>query len=202
MHFAALPRRARWRPCFQPSSSRRRLPANGVRPSGPLLRTLAALVPATIEGVVRDVTLLQIGVDGGVSTIADEAGCRFVEEKGFSGRFGARRGIGAFTLDLRGQGRRRPVADLRRGSGSGARRGLEPGWCPVAARVAAGLGPLVPVAGARGRHHPHARPLGRDTLHELRRTRSAGPPGSNAADVGVGKPDGRDRRHRAWTTPA
>ena len=42
-------------------------PANGVRPSGPLLRTLAALVPATIEGVVRDVTLLQIGVDGGVS---------------------------------------------------------------------------------------------------------------------------------------
>ena len=57
--------------------------ANGVRPSGPLLRTLAALVPATIEGVVRDVTLLQIGGEGEVSTIADEAGCRFVEEKDF-----------------------------------------------------------------------------------------------------------------------
>ena len=63
---------------FSPPAS-----ANGARPSGPLLRTLAALVPATIEGVVRDVTLLQIGVDGGVSTIADEAGCRFVEEKDF-----------------------------------------------------------------------------------------------------------------------
>ncbi len=55
----------------------------GARPFGPLLRTLAALVPATIEGVVRDVTLLQIGVEGGVSTIADEAGCRFVEEEDF-----------------------------------------------------------------------------------------------------------------------
>ncbi len=103
--------------------------------------------------------------------------------KGFSGRFGARRGGGAFTLGLRGQGRCRPVADLRRGSGAGARRGSRPGRCTTAARDAAGLGSLVPVAGARGRHHPHARPLGRDALRELRRTRPSSPPGPNAADT-------------------
>lgn len=47
-----------------------------------LLRTLAALVPATIEGVVRDVTLLQVG-EGSLAGIADEAGCHMVEEGDF-----------------------------------------------------------------------------------------------------------------------
>ncbi len=48
-----------------------------------LLRTLAALVPATVEGVVRDVTLLQVG-EGSLAEIADEAGCSMVEEDDFS----------------------------------------------------------------------------------------------------------------------
>ncbi|RYC33522.1 hypothetical protein D3273_03380 [Lichenibacterium minor] len=55
--------------------------ANG-RP-GALLRTLAALVPATVEGVVRDVTLLQVGEAASLADIADEAGCQFVEERDF-----------------------------------------------------------------------------------------------------------------------
>ncbi len=63
---------------FSPSA-----PATGARPSGPLLRTLAALVPAAIEGVVRDVTLLQVGDATGMAGIADEAGCQLVEEKDF-----------------------------------------------------------------------------------------------------------------------
>ena len=47
-----------------------------------LLRTLAALVPATVEGVVRDVTLLQVG-EGSLAEIADEAGCYMIEEGDF-----------------------------------------------------------------------------------------------------------------------
>jgi hypothetical protein len=52
------------------------------RRASALLRTLAALVPATVEGVVRDVTLLQIGEDS-LAGIADEAGCHMVEEGDF-----------------------------------------------------------------------------------------------------------------------
>ena len=63
---------------FSPPAS-----APGMRLAGPLMRTLAALVPATIEGVVRDVTLLQVGEADGVASIADEAGCRLVEEQDF-----------------------------------------------------------------------------------------------------------------------
>lgn len=48
-----------------------------------VLRTLAALVPATIEGVVRDVTLLNVGDAGDLAGIADEAGCRAVAERDF-----------------------------------------------------------------------------------------------------------------------
>lgn len=57
--------------------------ADAPRRAGALLRTLAALVPATVEGVVRDVTLLQVGDAGSVAEIADEAGCRIVEEPDF-----------------------------------------------------------------------------------------------------------------------
>lgn len=59
--------------------------SGAMHPAGPLLRTLAALVPAAIEGAIRDVTLMQVGAAGGVSAIADEAGCRFVEDPDFSG---------------------------------------------------------------------------------------------------------------------
>ncbi|MGI3900042.1 MAG: hypothetical protein ACRYGP_19350 [Janthinobacterium lividum] len=52
------------------------------RRASAFLRTLAALVPATIEGVVRDVTLVQVG-QGSLAHIADEAGCQMVEEGNF-----------------------------------------------------------------------------------------------------------------------
>jgi hypothetical protein len=51
--------------------------------AGALMRTLAALVPATVEGVVRDVTLLQVGEGASLAGIADEAGCQIVEERDF-----------------------------------------------------------------------------------------------------------------------
>lgn len=52
--------------------------------AGALTRTLAALVPATVEGMVRDVTLLQVGGAASLAGIADEAGCRIVREADFS----------------------------------------------------------------------------------------------------------------------
>ena len=57
--------------------------ADTTRRASDLLRTLAALVPATVEGVVRDVTLLQVGEGGSVASIADEAGCNLVEARDF-----------------------------------------------------------------------------------------------------------------------
>ena len=51
--------------------------------AGAFLRTLAALVPAAVEGVVRDVTLLQVGDAASLAGIADEAGCHVVEERDF-----------------------------------------------------------------------------------------------------------------------
>ncbi len=57
--------------------------ADAPRRASALLRTLAALVPAAVEGVVRDVTLLQVGDAGSVAGIADEAGCQIIEEPDF-----------------------------------------------------------------------------------------------------------------------
>jgi hypothetical protein len=52
-------------------------------PLAPVLRTLSALVPATVEGAVRDVALLVVGDGGEVSAIADEAGCGLIREASF-----------------------------------------------------------------------------------------------------------------------
>lgn len=54
---------------------------DATRLAGAVLRTLAALVPATIDGVLRDVTLLKVGDAGDIAGMADEAGCRLVEER-------------------------------------------------------------------------------------------------------------------------
>lgn len=63
-------------------------PINQRHPFGPLLRTLAALVPTTIEGTVRDVTLLSVGQSADAVNIADEAGCRIVQASDFAGGLG------------------------------------------------------------------------------------------------------------------
>ena len=47
-------------------------------PSEGIVRTLAALVPAVIEGVIRDVTLAGSAAHG-LARLADHAGCAFVE---------------------------------------------------------------------------------------------------------------------------
>lgn len=54
---------------------------------GAVVRTLNALVPATVEGLVRDVTLLAPPDDAGIRTVTDHAGCRLVEGGAFRGGF-------------------------------------------------------------------------------------------------------------------
>ena len=49
----------------------------------PLVRTLAALVPATVAGTIRDVTVLLVGRSPEAVAIADEAGCLLVESEDF-----------------------------------------------------------------------------------------------------------------------
>lgn len=46
---------------------------------GPLVRTLGTLVPATVEGLVRDVTVIARAPDDGVRRVTDYAGCHLVE---------------------------------------------------------------------------------------------------------------------------
>ncbi len=63
-------------------------PASKTQPFGPLLRTLAALVPTTIEGAIRDVTLLDVGESADVANIADIAGCGIVQAATFGEALG------------------------------------------------------------------------------------------------------------------
>ena len=58
-------------------------PAGRSAAAAPLARTLAALVPATVEGVIRDVLLLSLPDDREVAALADEAGCRLVDGSDF-----------------------------------------------------------------------------------------------------------------------
>jgi hypothetical protein len=61
------------------------MPATGDAPPalGALVRTLGALVPAIVEGLVRDVTVIAPNADAGVRRIADHAGCDLVENADF-----------------------------------------------------------------------------------------------------------------------
>jgi hypothetical protein len=45
-----------------------------------LAQTLAALVPGAVEGLVRDVIVLDLGSSDGSADVADAAGCRFLTE--------------------------------------------------------------------------------------------------------------------------
>ena len=50
---------------------------------GGLVRTLSSLVPGTISGLVRDVTIVTGRLDADVRRVADHAGCAVVEDAGF-----------------------------------------------------------------------------------------------------------------------
>lgn len=56
--------------------------SNGAPSSEAIVRTLSALVPAAIEGVVRDVALASQSKNDDLSRIADHAGCEYVEAPG------------------------------------------------------------------------------------------------------------------------
>ncbi|MFN3889105.1 MAG: transposase [Beijerinckiaceae bacterium] len=53
--------------------------ANGAPSSEAIVRTLASLVPAAIEGIVRDVALAAQSQSDDLSRIADHAGCEHVQ---------------------------------------------------------------------------------------------------------------------------
>lgn len=55
---------------------------NGAPSSEAIVRTLSALVPAAIEGVVRDVALASQSKNDDLSRIADHAGCEYVDAPG------------------------------------------------------------------------------------------------------------------------
>lgn len=58
-------------------------PTGKTHPFASVLRTLAALVPPTVDGTIRDVTLLRVGESADAANIADEAGCRIVQAEEF-----------------------------------------------------------------------------------------------------------------------
>lgn len=63
--------------------------------AGHAVRTLASLVPATVEGVVRDLCLAAPGPDRALADVADHAGCAFAAAAGIA------EGIRLGTRDLR-----------------------------------------------------------------------------------------------------
>ena len=63
------------------------LPSQPVRASGrtaseSIVRTLASLVPAAVEGILRDVTIAAALDDADLERIEDHAGCELVQETG------------------------------------------------------------------------------------------------------------------------
>ncbi|MCW6510201.1 hypothetical protein [Lichenifustis flavocetrariae] len=59
--------------------------AAGRRPtSSDSVRTLAALVPGAVDGLVRDVVLVATTADAELAKVADYAGCSFVAEPDFA----------------------------------------------------------------------------------------------------------------------
>ena len=64
------------------------MPAGEPPALGLLVRTLAALVPAIVEGLVRDVTVIGRKPDEGVRRIAEHAGCNLVENVDFDTALG------------------------------------------------------------------------------------------------------------------
>ena len=58
-------------------------PIGATQALGSLVRTLGALVPAIVEGVVRDVTVISSVADDEIRRITDHAGCGLVENPDF-----------------------------------------------------------------------------------------------------------------------
>ena len=66
-------------------------PSHGSDPPqqrGPVLRTLSGLIGVTVEGLVRDVSLLQFGETGAMAAIAEETGCTLVAGDDFAEALG------------------------------------------------------------------------------------------------------------------
>jgi hypothetical protein len=124
---------------------------------GALVRTLAALVPATVEGLVRDVTVVTDRADDGIRRVADHAGCGIVAtarfEDGFTRALSGVRSTQLFVLRAgaafdRGfvdemamllgpeSGAQRPLALLLREMPDGLLSRLLPNRAPVVGLIA------------------------------------------------------------------
>ncbi|MEW9616367.1 glycosyl transferase [Shinella sp. S4-D37] len=64
-----------------------------------LAQTFAALVSGAVEGIVRDVIVLDHGSRDGSSTVADAAGCRFLTEWDMKDVLGSARGDWLLLLE-------------------------------------------------------------------------------------------------------
>ncbi|MEF2070497.1 glycosyl transferase family 2 [Consotaella aegiceratis] len=59
---------------------------------GPLAASLLSLVPGAVEGMVRDVVVLDRGLGEEARAVAEEAGCRIAEGESMAGTISAARG--------------------------------------------------------------------------------------------------------------
>lgn len=60
--------------------------------AGPLGSSLATLVPGAIEGLVREVVVIDAGLDASTRKVADHAGCRIVPREALAETVSAARG--------------------------------------------------------------------------------------------------------------
>jgi glycosyltransferase involved in cell wall biosynthesis len=65
----------------------------------PLATTLAALVPGAVDGLVREVAVLDRGSTDGSREVADGAGCRIIEDAGLREAIGSLRSDWLFLLE-------------------------------------------------------------------------------------------------------
>ncbi len=151
-----------------------------------LAQTLSALVPGAVEGIVRDVVVLDRGSRDGSSRVADAAGCRFLTEWDLADVLRSARGDWLLLLEPGA----RPLA----------------GWVDaIVDHVAIDPGPAR-FTGARGYRRPFlqrfgrgAPPLERGYLVSKRQAIAAARGGMALAEIAKG---GRPRALAAEIVPA
>ena len=151
-----------------------------------LAQTLSALVPGAVEGVVRDVIVLDHGSRDGSPEVADAAGCRFLTRWDISDVVRSARGDWLLFLEPGA----RPLA----------------GWVDaIVDHVAVSTGPAR-FRGSRGHRRPFLQRFGRKTppleqgyLASKRQLATAVRPGMSLADIAA---RGRPRDLVAEIVPA
>ncbi|MBC8130831.1 MAG: glycosyl transferase family 2 [Rhizobiaceae bacterium] len=66
---------------------------------GPLVASLATLIPGAVEGLVREVVVIDRGLDPATRKVADHAGCRIVDAAGLAAVVSGARGDWLLLLE-------------------------------------------------------------------------------------------------------